>query len=335
MTPPIGIGVIGLGFMGRAHIAAYQAAQAAGLPCRLIAVCDRSPESLKGQAQTGNLATGAPADLRGLDTFTDPSALLADPRIAAVSICTPTDTHVDLALAALAAGKHILVEKPVAITAPEVRRVAQAASASGMLAVPGMVMRFWPGWDWLEGRIRDGTLGAVKSATFTRIGAGPSWSPEFYRDVSRSGGALVDLHIHDADIICWLFGRPRDVVSSGSIDHLTTTYRFEHGPPHIAAEGGWSFSPSAGFRMRYTVCFERATADWDMNRTPTLLIHGPSGTEAPTLPTLSAYEAEIRHFVRALAGEVPPRATMKDALTVAEVLDAERQSLATGAPVAL
>ena len=95
---------------------------------------------------------------------------------------------------------------------------------------------------------------------FSRVGAGPSWSPEFYRDISRSGGALVDLHIHDADIVYWLFGKPREVVSGGSIEHLTPVYRFDRGPRHVAAEGGWSFTPSAGFRMRFTVCFEKATA---------------------------------------------------------------------------
>lgn len=343
MPAKIGVGVIGLGFMGRTHVACYRAAEAAGLPCELVAVCDRSEARLRGEdGAAGNLKTGgvAPAGAggfaaAGVATYTDPDRLLADPRVKIVSVCTHTDTHVDLAVRALEAGKHVLVEKPVAVTGAQVRVLTEAAARArmkfGTLCMPGMVMRFWPGWDWLEARVRDGSLGAVKSAVFSRVGAGPSWSPEFYRDVSRSGGALVDLHIHDADIVYWLFGKPRDIVSGGSIEHLTTVYRFEdgsgRGPRHVAAEGGWSFTPSAGFRMRYTVCFERATADWDLNRQPTLLVYGENGTEAPELSTIGAYETEIRHFVAAVAGAGKLRATMEDALVVAEMLDAERESL--------
>jgi predicted dehydrogenase len=348
MPETIGVGVIGLGFMGRTHVAAYRAAEASGLPCRLVALCDRSEARLRGDdSGAGNLKTGGVAPAGGgfapggVSAYTDPERLLADPRVGIVSVCTHTDTHVDLTIRALEAGKHVLVEKPVAVTAPEVRRVAEAAARtherSGALCMPGMVMRFWPGWDWLEARVRDGLLGAVRSAIFARVGAGPSWSPEFYRDISRSGGALVDLHIHDADMVCRLFGRPREVACGGSIDHLTAMYRFEDpkGPRHVAAEGGWSFVPSAGFRMRYTVCFERATADWDLTRTPTLLVHGEKGTDAPALSKESAYELEIRHFVEAAAGRASLRATMDEAVTVAEVLEAERESLRTGRTIKL
>jgi predicted dehydrogenase len=335
MSAPIGVGVIGLGFMGRTHAAAYRAAAASGLPCELRAVCDHSPERVSGAAiAAGNLATAAgSADLAALAHFTEPDELLADPRIGLVSICTHTDTHVALALRALAAGKHVLVEKPVAVRAADVKRLAAAAVKASTLCMPAMCMRFWPGWDWLADRVRDGSLGAVKSAVFARVGAGPGWSHEFYRDISRSGGALADLHIHDADIVYWLFGRAREVVSAGSVDHLTTLYRFRDGPHHVTAEGGWSFTPSAPFRMRFTVCFEHATADWDLMRTPTLLVHGQDGTTAPVLSPLGAYEAEIRHFVAACAGDGELRATMADAVAVAEMLDAERASLAAGAPV--
>lgn len=339
MPAKFGVGVIGLGFMGRTHVACYRAAEAAGLPCELVAVCDRSEARLRGEeGAAGNLNTGGVAPggaggfaAEGVATYTDPERLLADPRVKIVSVCTHTDTHVDLAVRALEAGKHVLVEKPVAVAGAEVRVVTEAAARArmkfGTLCMPGMVMRFWPGWDWLEARVRDGTLGAVKSAVFSRVGAGPSWSPEFYRDISRSGGALVDLHIHDADIVYWLFGKPREVVSGGSIEHLTTVYKFGGGPRHVAAEGGWSFTPSAGFRMRFTVCFEKAMADWDLNRQPTLLVHGEKGTETPELPAVGAYEAEIRHFVGSVAGNSTLRATMEDALAVAEMLDAERESL--------
>lgn len=338
MQERIGVGVIGLGFMGRTHVRAYQAAAAAGLPCYLVAVCDRNEPNLRGDgAASGNLGTGAqgplfdPAQVRG---YRDAPELLADDRVGLVSICTYTDTHVDLAVAALEAGKHVLVEKPVAITSRDVRRLADAAHRAGRLCMPAMCMRFWSGWDWLREQIRDGAFGAVRSAQFQRLGTGPTWGAHFYRDLARSGGALWDLHIHDADFIYWCFGRPVSVMSTGTLEHLTTLYRFEGGPQHVTAEGGWDLQPTAGFRMRYLIAFEHATVEFDLARG--ISIHRPDGIDTLSLEPLSAYEREVRYFVEAVArGETNLRATMDDAVVVAEILEAEARSMSTGQAVAL
>lgn len=342
---PIGIGVIGLGFMGCTHVRAYQAAAAAGLGCKLIAVADRSAERLNGQAFVhGNIDTGSseqlfdPSRVRG---YLDPRQLLTDPRIDAVSICTHTDTHVDLAIAALRAGKHVLVEKPVATGSADVRRLAAAAGESGKVCMPAMVMRFWPEWTWLRDTIRSGTQGRVLSASFQRMGSAPAWT-DFYRDTTRSGGALYDLHIHDTDFIRWCFGEPREIVSTGTIDHLTTLYRFPESaaaPPHVAAEGAQNITPGFGFRMRYTIVFERATADFDITRTPTLLLSKDGRADPVALahaPALSAYEIEIRHFLGAVAAAssgsaTPPlAATIEDAIRTTVLLEAEQRSMAMG-----
>jgi len=338
---PIGVGVIGLGFMGRTHLGAYNAAAAAGLPCRVVAVCDADPSRLTATAAaTGNLP-GAVGDRPLFDpertaTYTDPAALLADPSVGMVSICTYTDTHVPLALAALAAGKHVLVEKPVAVTAAEARRLADAAARASVLCMPALCMRFWPGWPWVRDRIRDGAFGAVRSATFTRLVGPPRWGLDFYRNPERSGGALCDLHIHDADFIHWCFGRPAAVSTTGTLDHLSTHYLFADGPAHVTAEGGWDLARAAGFRMRYTVIFEHATADFDMARPDPLILHTAEGSEPVELPAVSGYEGQVRHFVQAAAtGSKDLASTMAEAVSVAEVLDAERESMTTGRTVML
>lgn len=336
----IGVGVVGLGFMGQTHVRAYRGAAAAGLPCELVAVCDADPAKLTGRVLTaGNLGGGDgggllfdPGEVRG---YTGVDALLADPGVGLVSICTYTDTHAALAIRALEAGKHVLVEKPVAVGAAEVRRLAAAARASGRLCMPGMCMRFWPGWDWLRDRVVDGSLGAVRSATFQRLGSGPGWAAEFYRDLGRSGGPMWDLHIHDADFLYWCFGRPRAVMTTGTAEHFTTSYRFEDGPVHATAEGAWDLARGAGFRMRHLVTFERATVEFDLSKTPAAVVHRDGGTEAVPVSGLSAYEIEIRHFVEAAAGGEALRATMEDAVAVAEILEAEGRSLDTGARVEL
>lgn len=340
---PIGVGVIGLGFIGRTHINAYHAAAAAGFSCPLIALCDHDPERFAGKSiPPGNLATkpspqtAQDFDLKNVRRYNDPNQVFADPNVHLVSICTYTDTHVDLAIAALRAGKHILVEKPVATKSAEVRRLADVARDAPTLCMPAMCMRFWPGWDWLRERIMDQTLGPVRSATFERLGARPSWAADFYRDPVRSGGALFDLHVHDADFIYWCFGKPQTVFTSGSLEHLTTLYHYSSGPDHVSAEGGWTLAPSAGFRMRYIIAFERATAEFDLTHTPSLMLHDSDGSRPVKIAELSAYDLEIRHLIDAVAhSRTTLRATLDDAVAVTQILEAERSSLQTGRPVSL
>jgi len=196
-------------------------------------------------------------------------------------------------------------------------------------------MRFWPGWDWLKERVGDGSLGKVKSAVFQRLGTRPKWS-SFYADDARSGGALVDLHIHDADFVRWLFGDPAEVSSTGSLDHVTTLYRYEGGPEHVVAEGAWNHEAGFQFRMRYIVVFERATADFDFGRTPQLLLVREGNAEPVALPAASAYEEQVRYFLGAVVeGRRELRASVADALGVARLLEAERASLEGGRAVRL
>ena len=289
-TREIGVGVIGLGWMGRVHAAAYAEASRAGQRCRLVAASDRNTDRLQGRTGAdGNLPIGSggvfdPARVR---TSTNVSIVLADPAIELVSICTPTDTHVDLAIAALQAGKHVIVEKPVSLDAGEIERLDVVARNAQRICMPAMCMRFWPGWSWLHDAIVGGIHGQVLSATFQRIGSRPAWGTDFYSDSARSGGALFDLHVHDVDFVRWLFGDPISTSSTGTVDHVTTSYRFENGPAHVVAEGGWDASPGFAFRMRYVVAFESATAEYDSRRDPPLEITR-SGGEVAAWPSLGA-----------------------------------------------
>ncbi|MDP6538656.1 MAG: Gfo/Idh/MocA family oxidoreductase [Planctomycetota bacterium] len=333
---PVGVGVIGLGFMGRTHVQAYAKADAAGWANRLVAVCDQDPERRAGRAGgAGNLEDEAPEqvfDPAGVLATAEAEELLACDEVELVSICTHTDTHVDLALRALAAGKHCLVEKPVALRSEDVARLADAAAEASTLCMPAHCMRFWPAWEWLRERVRDGSLGAVRGATFRRLGSRPDWAAGFYDDPARSGGALVDLHIHDADFVRWCFGDPQAVTSAGTVDHLSTLYHFDGGPAHVTAEGGWDNAPGWGFRMQATVVFEQATADFDISRAPQLELSGPGGVEAVEVGDCDGYDGEVRHLLGLIAaGGGDLRVEVDDARALASLLEAERRSLASGA----
>ncbi|MBL8999556.1 MAG: Gfo/Idh/MocA family oxidoreductase [Phycisphaerae bacterium] len=321
--------IIGMGFMGRTHARSYHAAAAAGYPCSLRWVCDPDASRLDPTAPVaGNLGSGeGPAwDVSSVRATTSVDEVLSSD-IDLVSICTHTDSHVGLALRALAAGKHVLLEKPVAVNAAEVRRLADAARDAGTLIMPAMCMRFWPGWDWLRDRVRDGSLGTLRSATFQRLGSGPSWAAEFYQNTARSGGALIDLHIHDADFIHWCFGPPAAVSSTGGPMHVSTHYHYPDGPSHITAEGAWDLAPGAGFRMKYLANFERGSAEFDIASKTPLVLHTNESPQSIELPTSTGYDGQVRHLVSLIAeGRRDLIATLDQAAAVAAMLEAEATS---------
>ena len=117
----IGIGLIGWGFMGRAHTHALKSISlfypGAGFRVRLAHVCSRRAEKAREAAEAEGYA-------RWTDDY---RALLADPEVEVVSICTPNELHEEMAVAALRAGKHVYIDKPLAVTAESAARIAQAA----------------------------------------------------------------------------------------------------------------------------------------------------------------------------------------------------------------
>ncbi len=325
----IGVGVIGMGFMGWRHVEAFAAAERAGLPCRVVAVCDPNASRRKAPAAAGNIvAARAPTpDMDRVAGYQRPEHLLVDPSVRLVSVCTPTDSHTTIALQALAAGKHVLVEKPVGLTADAVRPLADAARAADTLCMPAHCMRFWPGWTWLKEAIDSGVYGRLVSASFLRAGARPAWSP-FYADDQRTGGVLTDFHLHDADFILWAIGQPRAVLCEGSASRVRSSYRFNPSDTaQVTAEADWTRAPEDGFRMAYTARFERATAEFEMGRDPVLTVTDEAGVRAVGLPEGTGYDHQVRHLVLAIAeGRTDLRVSMDDALLAAALLDAERRS---------
>lgn len=337
---PIGVGVVGLGFMGRTHVEAYRSADRAGFKNRLVAVCDTDPERREGLSmQGGNVTQGSgaerlfdPALVRG---HAELDALLSDEAVELVSICTHTRTHVDFAVRALRAGKHVLVEKPLALSAAAMEPLVRAAAESDRLCMPAHCMRFWPGWDWLAERVRGGTFGAPRSVALRRLGSRPDWSA-VYADDEASGGALVDMHLHDADFVRFAFGEPRSVLAGGHLQHVTALYRFAGPPAHASAEGGWDHSGGFPFRMAYLAVFEEATLEYDLARESVLTLQRGGAREAVELAPLSGYDVEVRHLLAAIAeGRRELCVTVDDALATARLLDAERESLRTGGAVRL
>jgi predicted dehydrogenase len=326
------IGIIGLGMMGRTHYEAYQE-----IGANVVAVADQDPKRAAGDlaGTSGNVLQGGlthlPMDrIRGT---TNPAELIAMKDVDIVDICVPTTQHVDVAIAALRGGKHVLCEKPLARTSADAERIAAAAREAKGFFMPAMCMRFWPQWAWLKQAVAEKRYGKVLAATFRRMASMPAG---WYRNGAMSGGAALDLHIHDSDFIQYVFGMPKAVASrgytktTGEIDHLATQFVYDD-VPLVTAEGGWCLADGYGFTMQYTVNFENATADFDLAREQPLRLSKGGQTEAIDAGPGFGYAAELRYFIECVGkGQKPTVVTADDAVRSIKLVEAEVKSARAG-----
>ncbi len=339
----IGVGIVGLGFMAATDLRAYRQIDA----CRIAALCNPSGRNLDGDFSTvgGNVVSGEPLklDMTGVKAYRNYAELLANSAVQVLDICAPTHAHPELAIAALRAGKHVVCEKPLARTTKEARQITEVAATAGRMLMPAMCLRFWPQWVWLKQAIDTKAYGRVLAARFRRVAQPPAWGQKFFLDGKSSGGALLDLHIHDADFIQFCFGRPLSVFStgfskvSGAIDHVLTQYQVASGAA-VSAEGSWAMTEGFGFQMSYTAIFEHATADFDIARGADALKLFEKGkdTQALRFSGQDGYFGELKYMLDCVRSGTPPSTvTALDGVSAVEICEAEERSVKTGKSVAL
>jgi len=304
---------------------------------KIVAVSDQDPKRVAGDfsGTEGNLGDGGATKLsvekpRGTTNWRE---LLDATDIDVLDICTPTPTHTEIVLAALAAGKHVICEKPLAPTSADAIKIATAAKASKGFFMPAMCMRFWPQWQWLKQAMTEKRYGKVQAATFRRVASLPGG---WFRDGKLSGGAVLDLHIHDVDFIYHLFGLPRGIFSrgyvrdTGAVDHVSSQFVYDD-VPLVHAEGGWVMADGFGFNMFYTVNFERATADFDIGRKDPLLLSQAGKKEPIDCGPEHGYVGEISYFADCVkSGKRPTVVTADDAVAGIKMVEAEKRSIASG-----
>lgn len=301
------LAIVGLGFMGATHVKA-----ALTIPNLKLAVVSRDPEKLKGDLSkvSGNLSTTDVAvDFSQVRTFSSYDEMLADPTIDAVDLCLPTALHEPFTTAALAAGKHVLVEKPMGLDRAACDRMLAASKQAGKLLMAAQVLRFFPAYDELKQFL--GHSGAVRTATFRRRCAAPGWGP-WLKDKAQSGGGVFDLLIHDFDMALYLFGAPTAVQATGfedlpnQIDVLNANLFYDGFTVNIA--GGWHHGDFP-FGMEFTLVAENGTLDFATGKpNPFLYTPGQPARELVAPANIDAYREEIAYFLDCAAtGSEPVR----------------------------
>lgn len=323
-------GVIGMGSMGLTHTAAYL--KTPGV--KLVAIADNNLDRLTGKSLAGGNVEGQAKgglNYSSVRQYNEGMKLINDPEIDLVDICLHTPLHLEYATAALKAGKHLLVEKPLARTSADARKLVDAAASAKGIAMCAMCMRFWPGWTWLKDAVDSKQYGKVLSAKFRRVASHPGGG--FYSDGKACGGAALDLHIHDTDFVQYLFGKPKSVSSSGytqitgEIDHIVTRYQYDD-VPMVVAEGGWAMAPGFGFRMQYTVNFENATAIFDIGAKDQLLLVEKGTTTPIAIEAALGYDNEIAYLVDCISqNRKPTTVTLESAALSVKIVEKEVESI--------
>jgi predicted dehydrogenase len=269
-----------------------------------------------------------------------------------VDICLPTFMHAAAAREAVAAGKDVFCEKPLATDPAEAEALVCEAEAAGTTFMVGHCIRFWPEYVALRHLVKSGEAGRLLSLTLQRRASRPGYSKDnWLQDPSKSCGAALDLHIHDTDFVLYLLGVPTAVTStgvadSGGVSHIFTRYHYDNGPA-VLAEGGWNYPSKWGFLMAFQAVFENGTMEYDSNASPTtrMVIGDGEPTEATldkadagdsklgegNVSDLGGYYFELSHFVDCLEnGTKPETSTGRDALVSLKTTFAEIQSVESG-----
>lgn len=330
----INAAILGGGFMGATHGAGFSAL---GERVRVKTVASRDSERARKLA----------SDLDAAFT-TDVDGVIADAEIDLVDVCLPTELHRDVTEAALAAGKHVLLEKPIALTLEDADAiVAAAAAADGQLMI-GLVLRFFPEYVAIGELVASGELGAPLAASAYRLSQPADWN-DWMADPTRSGGTPVDLMVHDFDQLNSLMGEPARVfaraanAAGAGAAHVIAEVEYERGAASVEGSMAMpaSYPFSAGLRL---VCeggaiehgFRAAPAEDGGNIGGDLQsfvrVH-PADGPARELDVEPAdpWGAEIAYLVECLEqGKPIERATAEQARTGLRVSLATNRSLESG-----
>jgi predicted dehydrogenase len=284
----------------------------------------------------------------GVRVYPDLAAML--PEADVVDICTPTHLHLEMALQAAAAGKHIVCEKPLARTAWEGREMLAACRQAGAQLLVAHVVRYFPEYALARQLVSEGQIGRPAVLRLSRGSYRPK-KPEgnWFLDEAKSGGILMDFMIHDYDYARWIAGEVESVFArkiranpTTQVDYGLVILRHAGGAlSHIA--GSWAYPPSVTFRTGFEIAGDEGLIEFSSEDTAPIknFIFRTSLGDAPDVglpssPTReSPFTTQIKEFYAALEEGQSVRVSAEDGLAAVKIAEAAIQSSQTGQAVAI
>jgi UDP-N-acetylglucosamine 3-dehydrogenase len=311
----MGVAVIGTGFWGRNHARVF-----AELPeTKLVAVCDVNAERAK-----------AVASQFGAKPYVNTAKMLKMKDVDAVSVCTWSTSLAKEAQKALDAGKHVLVEKPMATNTKQAEKLLKTAEKQGLHLTVGFLMRFIPGIQYIRNAVVKKQIGELVCATSKRVS---QW-PERIGDV----GVVKDTAIHDIDLMRHIFNKDPIAVyaKTGNMrhkkfeDYAQIMLTFKRGK-NAFIESNW-LTP---YKTRTLVVTGSTTIMKLDYITQELTIENEKETLQPRIPWLEPLKAELQHFANCVMDKEKPLITGADGLSALRIAEATFKSSATGKAVKL
>ena len=340
----INVGIIGTGGIANgAHLPSLAKLE----DVKIVAACDIIEERAKKAAEDYNIP----------NVFTDYNKMLEMDEIDAVHVCTPNFMHMPPTVAALKAGKHVLVEKPIGRNAAEGQQMLDAAKASKKKLMVAQNVRFNSDSQCLKRFIDAGELGDIY---FSRVWAlrrrgVPSWGV-FTDKEKQGGGPLIDIGVHILDLTLFLMGHPKPISASGQ-----AFTKIGNTPGHVGVFGPWDYEnytvedyAAAFVRLdngRSLIIESSFAANIAEDKFGSALLGTKGGAETSPLrifgeahetifdttplhlPKVNSYEAECRGFYDAIQNDTEVPVTAEQALNVIKILDAIYKSSDEGKEV--
>ncbi len=311
----LGTAVIGTGFWGKNHARVYKELT----ETELLAVCDIDAERAKTVAKQF-----------GAKPYTNVQKMLKNKDIQAVSVCTWSTSLAKVAAIAVEAGKHVLVEKPMAAKVKEAEKLLCVAKTKNVHITVGFLMRFIPGLQHIKKSVQNKTIGELVCATAKRVS---QW-PERIGDV----GVVKDTAIHDIDVMLYLFNEEPTTVyaKTGSMKHT----KFEdYAQIMLTFKGGKSAFIESNWLTPYktrdlTVTGSEAIMKLDYI-TQEVTIEDAKETVQPRYPMQEPLKLELQHFARCVLKKEKPMITGLDGFKALKIAEAALRSSASGKIVEL
>jgi len=311
----LGVAVIGTGFWGKNHARVYKELEST----ELVAICDVNAERAK-----------AIADQYSVKAYTSSARMLKNPEIQAVSICTWSTMLAKEALKALHAGRHVLVEKPMATNTSQAEALLKAAEEKGLHLTVGFLMRFIPGLQQIREAVASKKIGDLVSASAKRVS---QW-PERIGDV----GVVKDTAIHDIDVMRYISGQEAVSVyaKTGNMrhrqfeDYAQIMLAYEHGGSAFI-ESNW-LTPYKTRTLTVTGTDAIMRLDYI---TQELWIENAKENLQPRTTFQEPLKMELQHFADCILEKKKPIVTGVDGLKALEIAIAALKSSAKNAAVKL
>lgn len=327
------VALVGFGGIARTHNKSYAQLAAEGFPVKLVAVCDKDAARFK-KAENFNLGKDTTPITEDAEIYTDIDEMIAKADFDMADICLPSFLHKEVACKMLAAGKHVLSEKPMALSSAQCEEMLRTRDETGRKLMIAQCLRFDPKYLFLKECIDTGRFGSLKNLFMERLSSYPKWGADkWFESTEKCGGCILDTHIHDIDMARFLLGEP-ELVSSIAYDDISrwqvVNTRLYYKDLTVIANGSWDEAYTIPFHMGFRARFEKASVVLDGSE---LKVFPNDGTPyTPDISGANCYTEEIRFFANLIMDE-----NMKNTCNPAEsayhsvkLVEALRRSVALG-----